>query len=127
AAPAETLAKVRVNNRLRGAIEAALGSLTISSGNAQDRLAAAQEALKHPPSDGGAALAKAMASEKSPAVRQALTLAIAAAKLGHGDKAEQLAALSELARSSDPQIRSLLIERRDQGALDPEVKRALDA
>ncbi len=127
AAPAETLAKVRVNNRLRGAIEAALGSLTISSGNAQDRLAAAQEALKHPPSDGGAALAKAMASEKSPAVRQALTLAIAAAKLGHGDKAEQLAALGELARSSDPRIRSLLIERRDQGALDPEVKRALDA
>ena len=40
--------KVRVNNRMRGEIDAALGSLTLFSSRAEDRLAAAQEALKHP-------------------------------------------------------------------------------
>ncbi len=122
----DALEKVRVNNRLRGAIDAALGALTISSGKPEDRLAAAQEALKHPPADGGAALGKVLAAEQDPAVRRALGLALAAARLGSADKAEQLAAIAELASSTDPQIRSLLIERRDRGGADPEVQRALD-
>jgi urea transport system permease protein len=125
-APADALDKVRVNNRLRGVIEAALGGLTLFSSAAGDRLTAAQEALKHPPADGGAALAKALAAEKDPAVRQALSVALAAARLAGGNKDQRIAAIAELARSSDPQIRSLLAQQRD-AADDPEVKKAIDA
>ena len=125
-APEDALDKVRVNNRLRGAIEAALGGLTLSSSSSGDRLAAAQDALKHPPADGGAGLAKALAAEKDPAVRQALTLALAAARLSGGSKGQRLAAIAELAQSSDPQIRSLLAQQRDASD-DPEVKKAIDA
>jgi urea transport system permease protein len=124
-APPDGLDKVRVNNRLRGTIDAALGSLTLFSDDAQDRLSAAQDALKHPPSDGGAALAKALAAEKDAHVRQALIVALAATRLVAGSQEEQLAAVAELGRSSDPQVRSLLTQQRD--AADPEVKRAVDA
>jgi urea transport system permease protein len=122
----DALDKVRVNNRLRGEIDAALGSLTLFSERSADRLAAAQEALKRPPSDGGAALAKALAAEKDPAVKSALTLALAAARLAGGSKEQRLAAVAELANSTDPQIRGLLAQQRD-ATDDPELKRAIDA
>ena len=122
----DALDKVRVNNRLRGAIEAALGSLTLFSDDAASRFAAAQEALKHPPEDGGAALAKALAAEKVPYVRAALALALSAARLRGHDRAAQLAALPELAKSSDPQVANLLAEQRDAAADDPELKHAID-
>ena len=124
--PAAELEKVRVNNRLRGAIEAALGSLTLFSDRAADRLAAAQDALKHPPADGGAALARALAAEKSDEVRKALRLALAAARLGTGERDQRLAAVAELGATSDPQIRSLLLRERD-AAQDPELRRAIEA
>jgi urea transport system permease protein len=124
-AGADTLDKVRVNNRMRGAIDAALGSLTLFSDDPALRLSAAREALKHPPADGGAALAKALAAEADPTVRGALSLALAAARLRGGDKAQQLAALTELARSSDPEVANLLAEQRD-AAGDPELKHAVD-
>jgi urea transport system permease protein len=120
----DALDKVRVNNRLRGAIDAALGSLTLFSDDPALRFGAAQEALKSPPADGGATLAKALAAEKVSYVRNALALALAAAQLQGHDRAAQLAALPELAKSSDPQVRGLLAEARDAAA-DPELKRAI--
>ena len=122
----DALEKVRVNNRLRGAIDAALGSLTLFSDDPALRFGAAQEALKQSPDDGGAALAKALAGEKVPYVRDALSLALAAARLRGHDRAAQLAALPELAKSSDPQVRNLLTEQRDAAAADPELKHAID-
>jgi urea transport system permease protein len=125
AVTSDAVDKVRVNNRLRGVIDAALGNLTLFSANPQDRLAAAQEATKHPPSD-GAALEKALLNEKDTQVRQALTVALAAARLGSGTKSQRLSAIAELGASSDPQIRSLLLQHRDRTDLDPELRRALD-
>jgi urea transport system permease protein len=122
----DALDKVRVNNRLRGTIDAALGSLTLVSDNSEDRLAAAQDALKHAPADGGTALAKALAAEKDPQVRQALTVALAVARLGSGSQEQRLAAIVELAKSSDPQVRSVLTQQRD-ATDDPEMKRAIDS
>jgi urea transport system permease protein len=124
-ATSDAIDKVRVNNRLRGAIEGALGGLTLFSDNPAERLKAAEEALKHPRADGAAALEKALASEKDAQVRPALTAALAAARLSGGSKEEQLAAISALAGSSDPQIRGLLLQQR-AAANDPEVKRAID-
>jgi len=125
-AAADALEKVRVNNRLRGAIDAALGSLTLVGGSLQDRLSAAQEALKHPAADGGAALEKALAAEKDPQVRAAFALALAAARIGSGSREQRLAAVAELAQSSAPQVRSVLAQQRDAADLDPEVRRAID-
>jgi len=126
-APDSALDKIRVNNRIRGAIDEALASLTLFSPRAQDRLAAAQEALKHPPADDGVALARALQREKDPQVRQALRLALAAAQLESADKSKQLGAVAELSNASDPQVRSLLLQRRDRPGVDPELKRALDS
>jgi len=125
-AAADALEKVRVNNRLRGAIDAALGSLTLVGGSLQDRLSAAQEALKHPAADGGVALEKALAAEKDPQVRAAFALALAAARIGSGSREQRLAAVAELAQSSAPQVRSVLAQQRDAADLDPEVRRAID-
>ena len=50
--------RIIVNNRLRGAIKGALGALTLFSSDPADRLAAAQDALRHP-SAGEAALSRA--------------------------------------------------------------------
>jgi urea transport system permease protein len=125
-APGDALDKVRVNNRLRGAIEAALGSLTRYSANPEERLAAAQEALRHASAGAAEGLAKALSDEKEPQVRDALALALAAARLAGGSREERLAALGVLAGSSDPQVRSLLARQRD-ATDDPELKRAIGA
>jgi urea transport system permease protein len=120
----DTLDKVRVNNRMRGEIDAALGSLTLFSTRPEDRLAAAQEALKHPLAERADALQKAYNAERDPQVKPALALALAAARLRSGDKAQRLAAIATLASSTDPQIRGLLIDQRD-ASNDPEIKRAI--
>src|SRR5258708_12151623 len=124
-AAADALDKVLVNNRLRGAIDAALGSLTLVGGRPQDRLSAAQEALKHPAADGGAALEKALAAEKDPQVRAAFALALAAARIGSGSRVQRLPPAAALAQSSDPQVRSVLTQQRDPAHLDPDLRRPL--
>ncbi len=122
----DALDKVRVNNRLRGVIEAALGSLTLSSRDPQVRLRAAHEALKHPSAAAAAALETALAVEKDLQARAALSLALAVARIVSGSKDQRLAAVAELAKATDPQIRSLLAQQRDSTD-DPELRRAIDA
>src|SRR5277367_314627 len=53
--------KVRVNNRLRSAVLAALGRLTLLSDKRDERLTAAREALNHPTPEGTPALVAALA------------------------------------------------------------------
>jgi urea transport system permease protein len=125
--PSDALDKVRVNNRLRGLIAEALGALTLFSSNPDERAAAAEQALKSPSSEAAPALAKALARETDDRVRAALVLALAAARLGSSVKSDQLAAIGDLAGSSDPQIYSLLRQAADRTDLDPEVRKALAA
>ena len=124
-ATGDDIDKVRVNNRMRSEIDAALGSLTLFSSSAADRLTAAQEELKHPLVERAGALQKAYDAEHDSQVKAALGLALAAAQLRSGDKQQRLAAVSLLASSTDPQVRALLIDQRD-AADDPEIKRAID-
>jgi urea transport system permease protein len=126
-AATDDIEKLRVNNRLRSAIDAALGSLTLVGGSLQDRLSAAQEALRHPPSDGGVVLEKALAAEKDAQVRAALALALAAVQIAGGSTEQRLAAVAVLAQSSDPQVRAVLAQQRDAADLDPALRRAIDA
>ena len=70
--------RIRVNNRLRGAIEGALGELTLFSPDPAARLAAAQDALRHPSADQAALLEKALAAEKDPEIRAAMEQSLSA-------------------------------------------------
>ena len=69
-----------------GAIEGALGELTLFSSDPAARLAAAQDALRHPSADQAALLEKAIAAEKDPAIRAAMQQSLSAARLFSGSK-----------------------------------------
>ncbi|MGE5269669.1 MAG: urea ABC transporter permease subunit UrtB [Thiohalocapsa sp.] len=122
----DNLDRIIVNNRLRGAIEQAVGGLTLFSPDRAARLGAAQEALKHPSAAMAATLEKALAAERDPEMRQALERSLTAARLFAGSRGEQLQALGALGGSTDPLIKNLIDEFRGKSGLDPEVKAAAD-
>jgi urea transport system permease protein len=126
-APADSLNRVIVNNRLRGDIEAALGGLTLFSKDRDTRLAAARDALKHPSAESLARLDKALAGESDEAVRAAMQKSLYAARLTAGSKDEQLAAINALAGDTDPRVKSLLDEYDANAGLDPDLRKAADA
>ena len=76
--PPDDIDTVIVNNRLRGVIDAALGSLTLMSPNLSQRYDAAQAVFKSRDASALSALDKAMAAEKNPRVRKAMSEAHAA-------------------------------------------------
>src|SRR5262245_2191468 len=73
------LAPVRLNNRLRRIVEAALGGLTLMAPDAGKRFEAAQAVLKSKDANALAALEQAIAKESDTRVKQAVTEARAAA------------------------------------------------
>ena len=119
--------RIIVNNRLRGAIKVALGALTLFSSDPADRLAAAQDALRHPSAEEAALLEKAIAAEQNSDIRAAMQQSLAAARLVSGSKQERLAAIQALSTTTDPQIKNLLEEFRTSPGADPELRKAADA
>ena len=75
------LAPVRLNNRLRRIVEAALGGLTLMAPDPGKRLEAAQAVLKSKDANALPALEQAIAKESDTRVKQALTEARAAVVL----------------------------------------------
>jgi len=124
---ADTADRIRVNNRLRGAIEGALGELTLSSSDPTARLAAAQDALRHPFADQAARLEKAIAAEKDPTIRAAMEQSLLASRLFAGTSAEKLAAVRALGTTTDPQIKNLLDQFRAAPETDRDLRQAADA
>jgi len=114
--------RIRVNNRLRGAIEGALGGLTLFSADPATRLTAAQDALRHPSADEAALLERAITAERDPAVRAAMETSLAAARLVSGSKEERLVAAHALGTTTDPQIKNLLDQFRAAPDIDPELR-----
>ena len=123
----DNFGRIIVNNRLRGAIEGALGALTLFSTDPAARLSAAQHALRHSSAAEAALLEKAIAAEKDPEIRAAMQQSLAAARLVSGSKEERLAAVRALGTTTDPQIRNLLDEFRAAPDIDPELQKAADA
>ena len=119
--------RIRVNNRLRGAIEGALGALTLFSAEPAARLTAAQEVLRHPSAEQAALLEKALATEQDPKIRAAMEQSLSAARLVSGSKEERLAAARTLGGTTDPQIKNLLDQFRTAPDTDPELRRAAEA
>jgi urea transport system permease protein len=118
------LDRIIVNNRLRGAIEAALGTLTLFSPDREARLGAAQDALRHPSADTVALLQKALAAEQDPEIRTTMQRSLAASQLFAGSKDERLAAIRALGTATDPQVKNLLDEFRYTANIDPELYKA---
>ncbi|MFN4015135.1 MAG: urea ABC transporter permease subunit UrtB [Reyranella sp.] len=97
------LERVRVNNRLRGTIEAAVGSLTLMSPNPRVRLNAADALFKRRDASALAALDQALAVEKDARIKRAMSEARAAIVLATPDSpaAQKLAAVAVVRERAD--------------------------
>lgn len=119
--------KVRVNNRLRSAVEGALSRLQLFSDKRGDRLNAARDALKNPSAEMAALLDRALGQEKDPQVRDAMQNALMTARIVAGSPGDRIIAINALADSNDPQVRNLLLQTRDAADTPAEVKAAIES
>ena len=114
AAPADvttaSLKPVRVNNRIRRALEAAIGKLTLMSPDRQRRLEAAQAVFRSRDAAALPALEQAIAAEQDPAVKRAMDEARAAILLPMPGAAEsvRLAAVGTLRARGDREALAIL-------------------
>ena len=108
-APAD-LAPVRLNNRLRGIVEAALGGLTLMAPDPGKRLEAAQAVLRSKDANTLPALDQALAREPDARVKQALIEAHAAVVLYLDDAsdADKIAAIAVIRQRGDQDALALL-------------------
>ncbi len=118
---------VRVNNRLRGTIAAAIGTLTLLSPDPVKRLSAADSVFKSRDAASLPALEAAMAAEKLPNVKRAFAAARASVLLASpdADRAQQVAAVGTLAERGDQDAMALL-RGVASSAIAPEVKQAAE-
>jgi urea transport system permease protein len=109
-ADAAALKTVRLNNRVRRSIEAALGSLTLMAADPERRRQAALAVLKSRDASQLPLLETALSRESHPAAKAALETARAAIILVKADApdAARLQAVSDLARRGDQDAAALL-------------------
>ncbi len=103
AGPVDSLKPVRLNNRVRGALQAALGTVNLLSPDRGQRLAAADAVFKGRDAAALPTLDAALVRETEPTVRAALEQARASVLLTKPDapEAERLAAVTTLASRGD--------------------------
>ncbi len=126
--PPADLDNVRINNRLRGAIDAALGTLTLLANDPTARFEAAQAVFKSRDANALPALATAIGKEQDPRVKRALIDARAAALLSSPDAKDEdkLAAVNTIARRGDQDALALLASL-PPGTAAPVMKAAAQA
>jgi urea transport system permease protein len=117
ASPPADLADVRINNRVRRAIAAALGSLTLLSPDPAKRFDAAQAVFKARDEGALATLDEAIGKETDPGVKRALAQARAAVILMQpaATEADKLAAIAIVRERGDQDALALL------GGLPPDT------
>ena len=116
--------KIKVNNRVRGAIAEALAQLKLASPDPAERQAAAADAVNYGSPAMLARLRTALEREQVPAVKAALQSALIAAELAAGTPQERVAAIDRLSGSLDPGVRALLGQVLNDANTQPEVKAA---
>jgi urea transport system permease protein len=106
----QNLKAVRVNNRVRRAIEAAMGGLTLLSSDAGARMDAARAVFRSRDAAALPTLQQAIAKETHADVKQALESARAAILLNQADAspADRLAAIASLRSRGDQEALALL-------------------
>ena len=107
---ADNLQAVRLNNRIRGALDDALGALTLSSPDRATRLAAADTVFKSRQASAVTALKAAIAKETDPEVKRAMLDAEAAATITdtNAADADRVAAVNVIRDRADPDALALL-------------------
>ena len=108
--PPDDLDNVHINNRLRGAIDAALGGLTLLASDPDRRLDAAQAVFKSRDVSAMPALEKAIAAETNARTKRALEQARAAIILvsGQSNDDDKIAAISVIEERGDQDALGLL-------------------
>jgi urea transport system permease protein len=120
----ENLDEVVINNVMRKQIGVAIAALKLTSASREVRLAAAKELQGNAEEDALPALAKALAKENDPEVKALLTLTQASIQLQSKDKALRLLAIAELAKSNNPNTKTLLLgllEKKDDKFVEPDA------
>jgi urea transport system permease protein len=108
-ATSRDLEKIKVNNRLRRAVRAALGSLTLMSSDAAIRLRAAETIYRAPDAESLEAIETALKEEQDPTVRAAMERARAAALLASNrPDDEKVAAIDDIAATGSRDSLALL-------------------
>ncbi len=109
-APPADLDTVNINNRLRGALDAALGALTLLSADPGARFDAAQAVFKSRETSALPTLESAIAKEQDPRVKRALLEARAAILLNSAaaTDADKLAAVDLIRQRNDQDALALL-------------------
>lgn len=103
------LRKVRINNRLRQVVKAALGGLTLGSADPAARMRAADAVFRSAPAEMIAPLEAALAKEQDARVAERITRALAATRLVNAeDSALRVTALQTLADFTDPDVRAVV-------------------
>jgi urea transport system permease protein len=113
------------NNRLRAEIETIMAGLQLESGDPKVRLEAAKALAESAEAGQRDAIARAIEKQADPAMLPFLRQALARIDLADPDPARRAQAIRSFASSDDPQVRSLLAERRRDEA-DPKVQQAID-
>ena len=109
-APPADIADVRINNRLRRGIDAAMGGLTLQAREPDKRFEAAQAVFKSREQSVLAALGAALAKETDPRVKRAMTEAFAAVVIysDEASEADKLAAVGVIRLRGDQEALNLL-------------------
>ena len=109
---------VRLNNRVRRALEAAAGSMTLVSADPAKRLAAAQSVFKSKDPNALAAVEEAIGKETDPKIKAAFEEARAAIFLtsGKGSESDKIAAAQAMQKKGDQDALGLLRQAAAGGA-----------
>ncbi len=113
-----------LNNRMRGAVQAALAALRLQDPSPGARAAAIDALRSAPEAAPLAMLERALAAEREPALRAKLDDLLAVRRLGHDDAEQRIAAARQLAASGEPSKRAMLLEQLGVER-EPAVKQAL--
>jgi len=123
----EAMEDVVNNNRMRGALEAAMSGLKLLSADVKVRTEAVNNLLKQSMDESQLPLVeKAYAAETDPTLKERLDRMRATILISSADKAKRLEAAQALAASGQSSVKSLLLERlKPDGETDPQVRAAL--
>lgn len=107
--PRSAAEKIKVNNRLRREISAAIGGLTLMSENAGERRSAAEAILKSRDPESIPLLDRAIAAENDPSIKALMSQAKAAAVLNSGSPDDaKIAAIAEVSGGNSRDALGLL-------------------
>ncbi len=90
------VSKIKINNKLRAKLRAALAQLALSNPDPEKRLEAVEQMLSKLDDDKAEAISKLSATESDPDVKEMMVLAGSVHALENGSKEEQLSAIASL-------------------------------